>query len=77
MGMFLVFQKTRESETTVEYQYGHSLTNLDKSLVIDKAHPTGPQKDGPRNAMAQRVVGLVMSRRTDLDPWPESGALQS
>lgn len=76
MGMFLVFQKAKETETQVEYQYGHSLTNLDKSVLIDKSNPTGP-KDDPRDPMAQRVIGMVLSRRTEGNPWPESGALQS
>lgn len=76
MGLCLVFQKARETATEVEYQFGHSLTKMDRSVLIEKSDPTGPEDD-PRDPMAQRVIGLVLSRRTDQVPWPEAGALES
>ncbi len=77
MAMTLIYQKVKETETEVEYRYGHSLTKLDKSVVIDKSDPTGPEKDDPRDPMAQRAIGLIMSQRTEQTPWPESGAHES
>ncbi len=76
MGMILIYQKAKETETEVEYLYGHSLTKLDKSLVMEKSDPTGPEDD-PRDLMAQRVIGLIMSQRTEQTPWPEGGAIQA
>jgi hypothetical protein len=76
MGLSLVFQKAKETETEVEYRWGHSLTEMDNIVVMEKSDPTGPEDD-PRDLMAQRVIGLVMSRRTDQNPWPEAGAHES
>jgi hypothetical protein len=76
MGLFLIYEKFTETETEVEYHYGHGLDKLDKRLVIDKSAPEGPLKEGSPDGMAQRVIGLVLSRREG-DAWPDGGALQS
>lgn len=77
MGLFVVYQKFKETETEVEYHYGHSATDLDMRLVLDKSDPTGPPKEGPYDPVTQKVIGLLNSRLAEIDRWPGGGAIQS
>ena len=39
MAIFILYRKSRENDTDVEYHYGKSETDLNQRLVIDKSDP--------------------------------------
>ncbi len=77
MAIHVVYRKTLETDTEVEYRYGDSEKNLDTRLVIDKANPKAPPRVGPFDPIAQKVIARLIRQHAEIDQWPNGGAIQS
>lgn len=77
MAISLVFLRTREDDSQLEYAFGESPTSLDRYLVIDKqtkkSWPTDDQQDLHFHAAAGKIFRLENRDGT----WPERGWVQS
>jgi len=76
MALFVLYQKTSETETHVEYQYGKSETELNHRLILDKTDPIGRPKHLSEDRMAYKVISRVLSEQAN-DQWPDGGVIQS
>ncbi|WP_194837433.1 hypothetical protein [Nocardia sp. XZ_19_369] len=76
MALLIYYNQLRDDPSEVEYEFGGDRENLDRTLIIDKAHETvrtDQAEDGIFRAAAGRIIGQAHREKS----WPQSGVIAS
>ncbi|MCI4065037.1 hypothetical protein MRQ36_21715 [Micromonospora sp. R77] len=71
MAILVDFRKTRETETQVEYRFGHP--EMDRLLVIEKSTLAGTPSDGTVDRTYAAVFTKILRLRRERESWPAGG----
>ncbi|WP_433663007.1 hypothetical protein ACQPW1_13220 [Nocardia sp. CA-128927] len=76
MALLIYYNQIRNDPTEMEYRFGPTRDNLDRTLIIDKTTNTvrtNQPEDGIFRATAGRIAIRAQRERT----WPQSGVIAS
>ncbi|TLF72101.1 hypothetical protein [Nocardia cyriacigeorgica] len=76
MALLVYYNKIRDDPNEVEYQFGETRNNLDRTLTIDKSTETA-RSDQPEDGIFRTTAGRIMHRARREKEWPQNGTIAS
>ncbi|WP_433680889.1 hypothetical protein [Nocardia sp. CA-119907] len=76
MALLVYYTKIRDNPTEVEYQFGETQDNLNRSLIIDKTSSTA-RSDRPEDGIFRATAGRIVHRARREKAWPRDGMIAS
>ncbi len=76
MALLIYYNQTRNNPSEVEYQFGETRDNLDRTLIIDKTSNTA-RTDQPEDGIFRAAAGQIMIRARREKQWPQNGVIAS
>ncbi|GAJ80703.1 hypothetical protein NBRGN_029_00310 [Nocardia brasiliensis NBRC 14402] len=76
MALLIYFNQIRDDPTEVEYRFGETRDNLDRSLIIDKTDNT-VRTAQPEDGIFRSAAGQILIRAKREKTWPPNGVIAS
>ncbi|MFD6107643.1 hypothetical protein ACFWFQ_33835 [Nocardia salmonicida] len=76
MALLVYYNQIRNDPSEVEYRFGETRDNLDRTLIIDKTNEAalpGQSEDG----IFRTTVGRIIHRARREKEWPKNGMIAS
>lgn len=77
MALLMFFDRMRETPTQVEYRVETTVTDHNRTLVIDKQTREFQTTNSPMDGMARATAGRILHKFRTEGAWPKGGIIQS